>query len=56
MLWLHNQVSVALQTDYLSVLARTGFTIAVCQIASITSSLMDTANFDTFCRNITIWN
>lgn len=41
-------LSAALQTDHLSMLIGAGFTTAVCQIASVTSSSMGTANFDVF--------
>lgn len=41
-------LSAALQTDHLSMLIGAGFTTAVCQIASVSSSSMSTADFGAF--------
>ncbi|MCD7819369.1 MAG: SIR2 family protein [Lachnospiraceae bacterium] len=45
-------LSAALQTDHLSMLVGAGLTTAVCQIASVTSSSMGTAEFGEFSEKI----
>ena len=45
-------LSAALQTDHLSLLIGAGFTIAICQIAGVTSSSMGQAEFREFSERI----